>query len=72
MADGDGVSSGVTLTSLRLLMNSSGDGGLRIDELRIATDWDSAVRGIVIPEPSTYALLGGLLAFGAVMVSRRK
>ncbi|MFT6434666.1 MAG: hypothetical protein ACJAVI_002715 [Candidatus Azotimanducaceae bacterium] len=53
-------------------MNSSGDGGLRIDELRIATDWDSAVRGIVIPEPSTYALLGGLLAFGAVMVSRRK
>lgn len=63
---------GTALTSLRFLAGGDGDGGIRVDELRIATDWDSAVSGIVIPEPSTYALLGGLLALGSVMMRRRK
>jgi hypothetical protein len=49
--------SGVDLTSIRLLTNSSDPNsgkGIRIDELRIATDWDSAVDGMVFPEPVTH------------------
>lgn len=61
--------SGVTLQSLRFLTNGDGDGGIRIDELRVATDWDSAVAGIVIPEPSSSALLG---LGGLLLAARRR
>ncbi len=61
--------SGVDLTSIRFLTNGDGDGGIRIDELRIATDWDNAVAGIVVPEPSSAALLG---LGGLAMILRRR
>jgi hypothetical protein len=57
----DDLASGVTFRSIRLLTNSNvgtGAGGLRIDELRVATDWDSAVNGLVVPEPGSLILLG--------------
>ena len=63
---------GAGLTSIRFLTNGDGDGGLRVDEMRIATDWDSAVNGLIVPEPSSYALLAGLLALTSVMIRRRK
>lgn len=66
-------SSGVDLTSIRFLTNGDNDGGLRVDELRIATDWDSAVNGLIlVPEPSSYALMGGVLALAVVTLRRRK
>ena len=69
----DAGTSGVDLTSIRFLTNGDNDGGLRVDELRIATDWDSAVNGLIlVPEPSSYALLGGLLALAVVTLRRRK
>jgi hypothetical protein len=64
---------GAGLTSIRFVTNGDGDGGLRVDEMRIATDWDSAVNGLIlVPEPSSYALLAGLLALTSVMIRRRK
>jgi hypothetical protein len=60
---------GVTLQSLRFLTNGDGDGGIRIDELRVATDWDSAVAGIAVPEPSSAALIG---LGGLAMILRRR
>lgn len=59
----DAGASGVDLTSMRLIADGS-SGLIRIDELRLATDWASAVDGIVIPEPGSLALLslGGLFA----------
>lgn len=42
--------SGVSLRSIRLLANGSG-GGIRIDELRIATSWSGAVGGLALPQP---------------------
>lgn len=68
----DTLASGVSLTSLRFLSSGDNDGGLRFDELRIATDWDSAVGGLAIPEPGAYALFGGVLALGAVAMRRRR
>ena len=53
----------------KLLTNSTNPNngaGIRIDELRLATDWDSAVAGLVIPEPSTFALLGLAMGGGKV------
>ncbi|MGB1128444.1 MAG: PEP-CTERM sorting domain-containing protein [Haloferula sp.] len=67
----DNVASGVDLTSIRLLTNSTdpdNGAGIRIDELRLATDWDSAVNGLVIPEPSSAALLG----FGGLLLAARR
>jgi hypothetical protein len=43
--------SGVDLTSLRLIANGT-DGGIRLDELRIASDWEGSVAGLAVPEPS--------------------
>lgn len=63
--------SGVTLQSLRFLTNGDGggSGGIRIDELRVATDWDSAVNGLVVPEPGSLFLIGlGSLS----LLTRRK
>ncbi|NNC89449.1 MAG: PEP-CTERM sorting domain-containing protein [Akkermansiaceae bacterium] len=64
----DPGASGVDLTSIRLIANGT-DGGIRLDELRIATDWDSAVSGLVIPEPGSAALLG---LGGLLLASRRR
>jgi hypothetical protein len=41
---------------------------MNTDEIRIGDTWGS----VVIPEPSSYALLGGFLALGWVMVRRRR
>jgi len=68
----DNVVTGVDLTSIRLLTNStnaSSGAGIRIDELRVATDWDSAVAGIAVPEPSSAALIG---LGGLAMILRRR
>ena len=68
----DNVATGVDLTSIRLLTNStnaSSGAGIRIDELSVATDWDSAVAGIVVPEPSSAALIG---LGGLAMILRRR
>ena len=68
----DNVATGVDLTSIRLLTNSTNPNsgaGIRIDELRIATDWDNAVAGIVVPEPSSAALIG---LGGLAMILRRR
>lgn len=59
----EAVATGVEFESVRLLTNSSTantGAGIRLDEIRIATDWASAVAGLpgVIPEPSSVALLG--------------
>jgi hypothetical protein len=43
-------SSGVDLRSMRLNIDGTG-GGIRIDELRIATDWRGSVDGLAVPEP---------------------
>lgn len=47
---------------------------LRLDELRIATSWQGLVEepSVDIPEPSAFALLLGLLGFGAVLQRRRR
>jgi hypothetical protein len=50
--------SGVDLTSIKFIMAGSENNGLLVDEMRIATDWDSAVNGMVIPEPATIGMLG--------------
>ncbi len=42
--------SAVSLRSIRFIANGTG-GGIRIDELRIATSWSGAVDGLAIPEP---------------------
>ncbi len=60
--------SGVDLQSMRLILNGGDGGTIRVDELRIATDWSSAVSGLAIPEPSA-ALLGGL---GLLALLRRR
>ncbi|QHI67989.1 PEP-CTERM sorting domain-containing protein [Tichowtungia aerotolerans] len=67
----DALGSGVTFSELRLYANrGSGTGGLRIDELRVATDWDSAVNGMVIPEPATIGMLA-VTGIGALFIRRR-
>ena len=68
----DALATGVEFESIRLLTNSSAantGGGIRIDEIRIATDWASAVSGLVIPEPSSLLLVG---LGGLAMVARRR
>lgn len=42
----------------------------RVDEIRFGTDLSDVAS--VIPEPSTYAMLGGLLALGAAFLRRRR
>lgn len=46
---------------------SAAVGDWNVDEIRIGTTFDS----IAIPEPSSFALLSGLLALGGIMVRRR-
>ena len=62
--------SGVDLTSIRFLTNGDGDGGLRVDEMRIATDWNSAVNGMMIPEPATLGLVA-VFGGGVLFIRRR-
>lgn len=59
--------SGVTFNSFRIVANGT-DGGILMDEVRIATSWNGAVTGLAIPEPSA-ALLGGL---GLLALLRRR
>lgn len=42
-------STGVDLQSIRINIDASGGGGIRMDELRVTTDWASAVSGLVVP-----------------------
>ena len=64
------LATGITVKSIRFLTNGSGAaaGGARHDEIRLATDWASAVDGLVVPEPATMTLLG----LGAVAAMRRR
>jgi len=68
----DNVATGVDFTSIRLLTNvtAADSGGLRIDELRLATTWDSAVEGLVVPEPGSAILLG--LGGLSLLIRRRR
>ena len=60
---------GVTFDTIRFLTNNvGGDGGIRLDELRIATDWDSAVDGMIVPEPTALLFLG----VGSLLTLRQK
>ncbi len=52
----DAVATGVAFQSLRFLSNGDGGGaGIRVDELRIATDWSSAVSSITYKDGSVLA-----------------
>jgi hypothetical protein len=68
----DPVGTGVAFESIRVLTNSAAantGAGIRIDEVRLATDWAGAVAGLPIPEPSSLALASlGALA----MIKRRR
>ena len=75
-------SSGIDATQVnrfRLLQNSNGQAGIygktggtaglqSVDELRIGTTWADVV--VAVPEPSTYALLTGIMA--ALVIARRR
>ena len=65
----DSGATGVDFRSIRLIANGT-DGGIRYDELRLATDWDSAVDGLVIPEPGSLTLLG--LGGMSLLLRRRR
>jgi len=56
----------VSLTALGFRAGSAQT--MEVDQIRIGDTWGS----VVIPEPSSYALLGGFLALGWVMVRRRR
>lgn len=47
---------GADLKSIRMLTDGDGDGGLRVDELRIATSWSTAIGSLVVL-PSTNELI---------------
>lgn len=66
----DAGASGVDLTSIRLIVNGTG-GGIRLDELTLATDWDNAVAS-VIPVPAPAALPAGLAMLGVIAARRRR
>jgi len=67
--------SGLDINSLSevVIRGGANHGGPRpiVDELVIATAWNDVVIA-AIPEPSTYALLGGLAALGLVILRRRR
>lgn len=55
--------------NIEFLSSNTGEGGFIVDELRYATSLDGLA---LIPEPSTYAALIGLLALAFVAYRRRK
>jgi hypothetical protein len=61
------------LTHLLLMRETGGTlgSGFMVDEIRIGTTW-ADVSPVVVPEPSTYALLVGLLMLCVVAVRRRQ
>lgn len=52
---------------VRLTRTGGTESGV-FDEIRFGTTWDA----VAIPEPGTYALLGGIFALGLVLIRRRR
>lgn len=59
---------GVAELNTLWIRKGGGDGEGFIDHIMIGDSWDA----VVIPEPSTYAALFGLAAFGLVLLLRRR
>jgi hypothetical protein len=71
---GGNTNTGVNLTEISLLSIKAGGNNQRsfgyIDEVRFGTTWEDVVP--LVPEPSSFALLTGLLIVGWVFVRRRR
>lgn len=52
-----------------LIFTLGGSPSVRVDEIRLGTDFSDVS---AIPEPSTYAMIGGLLTLGMVALRRRR